>query len=1164
MNLTEVTIKSRTAILMLAFILLLAGIGSYMSIPKESNPSVDVPYFFITTLYPGIGPADMESLITQPLEKELQGINGVKEIRSTTQESVSIVVVEFELSVPNSEASQRVRERVDLAKSELPTDAEEPMVIEANIDDFPVITINLAADYSLYDLNKVAERLQDELEILSGIREVDIIGGIEREVQVNVDLTALTSYNLSLGQLVGAIQTQNLTIPGGSVDVDRFSYLLRVSGEFKDPKEIEDIVISSPEVKFGESSPGLVYMRDVADIVYDFKERTSYARLKAYKVEDHDGNLVTIDDADIDEKQVISLSIKRRPGSNILDMADELFTVIDNTEFPVGTQIIVSGDQSQEIRTLIADLENSIISGMLFVILILVFFLGIRNALLVGSAVPLSIFVGFLVLGLLGYTINFVILFSLIIALGMLVDNSVVIVENIYRYREAGYGKIEAAIKGASEVGVALFAATMTLVAAFLPLVFWPGIIGQFMSYLPMTLIIVLLCSMFVALVIYPTLTVVFVKTETEAKTTSTRAATIVKYSILGFGALLLLFMNWVTFLVLIGTGLFFYLSFHFIVSPLSHRFIHIWVPAVIGKYRDLLGTLLTRDYSVKFAWYRNTTSLVAFTSGVILMLISTLVSSLSQLASYIPMVPGIILLVIGLIGIFVHSIEGMLRGAKGVLKAGVAILILVGIMIALAFLTNGGMDFQTMAVLLGLPIILIIFGAIGTVLKLNKPLILTDNRAILINAVLGLLISIFAAFAAAPTGVQFFPQTDPRALLINIEGPIGMNIDTSDELTAYVQTQIDEFLSENPDSKANVENIVMNVGVSGDNMFGGGQPRPELSQIVINMVDYGDRKEPSSLTLTKLRGKLSDIPDVKIRIDVQQDGPPTGAPVNIEISGEDFNEILRITNDIRSRLDNAALAGDIAGLVDIQDNISGGVPEYVVSIDTDRAGQFGLSIAEIAQTVRIAMNGLEASQFRDGEDEYDITVRLREEDRTGLNSLDNLTIASQGKQIPLSAVARFEESRGLGSITRLNQKRTAIVEGQAAPGFNGPEVLLETQAYLAEYLSTVPAGYTVTYTGESEDQEESFSYLTKALLISFALIFFVMLIQFNSLVAPLIIMIVVGLSLIGVILGLILTRTPFGLMTFIGVISLAGIVTVNNIVLVDYLKQLLDSGMAR
>jgi multidrug efflux pump subunit AcrB len=1057
-----------------------------------------------------------------------------------------------------------VRDRVELAKTNLPSDAEDPIVIEASIDDFPVITINLAADYSLYNLTRVAERLQDDLEVLSGIRQVDIVGSLEREVQVNVNLTALTSYNLALGQLVGAIQTQNLTIPGGSVDVDRFSYLLRVSGEFTDPKEIENIVISAPEGKFGENEPGLVYLRDVADVVYDFKERSSFARLKAFKVEDASGKLVALAPADVDEKQVISLNILRRPGSNILDMSDELFEVLESTNFPMGTQIIITGDQSQDIRTLIADLENSIISGMLFVVLILVFFLGIRNALLVGAAVPIAIFVGFLVLGLLGYTINFVILFSLIIALGMLVDNSVVIVENIFRYREAGFGKTEAAIKGATELGSALFAATMTLVAAFLPLVFWPGIIGQFMSYLPITLIVVLLCSLFVALVIYPTLTVIFVKLENENKAKQSTVTKAVKFGIIGFGGLVILLTNWITFVALVATALFFFVSYRYLIRPLAYRFSHIWVPAVIDAYRTLLSSLLDRDYSVKGAWLRNTASLVSLTIGVILLLIGSLVSGISAIAAYIPTVPGIILVGVGVLGIFIHTIEAMLRGAKGVLKAGIWILVFVSIVIGLTFSLNGGMDIKTMAVLLGLPIVLIIFGGIGTLLKLNQPLILTDNRALLLNAVLGLLVSIFLAFSAAPTGVQFFPETDPRSLIVKIEGPIGMNIQTSNQITEYVQRRIDEAIDQDPLIRANVENIVLNVGVSGNSNFGGGQPRPELSQITINMVDYGDRAESSSITLNKVRERLEDIPDVKISIDVQQDGPPTGAPVNIEISGENFDEIVRISSEIRSRLEEGARSGSIRGLVDIADNVSGGVPEYEIKINTDRAGQFGLNIAQIAQTVRIAMNGLEASKFRDGEDEFDITVRLREEDRSGLGALDNLTIASSGIQIPLTAVATFEESRGLGSITRLNQKRTAVVQGQAAPGFNGPEVLAAAQTYLAEYMQTVPAGYTVTYTGESEDQEESFNYLTKALLISFALIFFVMLIQFNSLVSPLIIMIAVGLSLIGVILGLILTRTPFGLMTFIGVISLAGIVTVNNVVLVDYLKQLLDGGMPR
>jgi multidrug efflux pump len=1149
---------------MLTVILVIAGIGSYVSIPKESAPSVDVPFFFITTLYPGIGPTDMESLITQPLERQLQGINGVKEIRSTTQESVSIVVVEFELSVPNNEASQRIRERVDLAKSDLPTDAQDPIIIEASIDDFPIMTINLAADYSLVNLTRIAERLRDDLEALPGIRAVDVVGGIEREVQVNVDLTALTSYNLALGQLVGAIQSQNLTIPGGTVDVDRFSYLLRVTGEIQDPSELENIVIMAPEAKDFQPTPGLIYMRDVAEIVYDFKERASYARLKAYQVEDRTGRLVKLDDVDIEELQVVSLSIKRRPGSNILDTADDIFNTLESFTFPSGTRVIVTGDESQNIRSLIKDLENSIISGMLFVVLVLVFFLGIRNALLVGLAVPLSIFVGFLVLGVGGFTVNFVILFSLIIALGLLVDNAVVIVENIFRYREAGLGRFEAAIKGATEVGGALFAATTTLVAAFLPLTFWPGIIGQFMGYLPKTLIIVLLSSLFVALVLYPTLTVLFVKIDSDVRGKSTRFAKIVKYVILAFGGVIIFTANPITFGVLVGLALFFTLSYKFVINPLSYRFTNHFVPALIGRYQNLLNTLLDRSYTTRWSWFRNLTALVSFTLGLLLLLIAGIVTGIAPVAATIPLYAGLGLLGLGVVGILLHTVEAVIRGARGSLYSGFGLLLFVGIIIGTAYAFNDGLDEQTIAVLLGLPFILILFGGIGAIFSLNRPLLLTDNRSLLLNAVLGLLISIFGAFVAAPTGTQFFPQTDPSALIINIEGPIGMNVDTSEQVATLVQQRIDQMLSENPNSNGNVENIVINVGVSGDDVFGGGQPRAELSRIRMNLVDFGERTESSMITLNRVREYMQDIPDVSINVDIQQQGPPTGAPVNIEVTGEDFNEIVRITRDIRGLLDRGSRDGSILGLVDIKDNISGGVPEYAIRIDTDRAGQFGLTISDIAQTIRIAMNGLEASKFRDGEDEYDITVRLREEDRRGLQSLDNLTIFSKGNQIPLSSVATFEESRGIGSITRLNQQRTAIVEGQAAPGFNGPEVLSTTRAYLADYLETVPPGYTITYTGESEDQEEAFGFLTTALLISFALIFFVMLIKFNSLSAPIIIMIVVGLSLIGVILGLILTRTPFGLMTFIGVISLAGIVCVNNIVLVDYLKQLIDRGMAR
>jgi multidrug efflux pump subunit AcrB len=366
MKLTELTLKNRTVIVVLTGILILAGAFSYSSIPKESNPSIEIPIFIVNTIYPGISPTDMESLITQPIERELQGINGVKEIRSNTLESFSSIVVEFELDVPINEASQRVRERVDLARTELPPDAEEPTIVEIDLDDFPIMTVNLAADYPLSRLTEVAERMEDVIETGSGVREVEMVGEIEREVQVNVDLGALNGYGLSFGQLVNAIQGQNLTIPGGTLDVDMMSYLLRVSGEFDDPAEIENLVVARPMGEQSQSE-GLVYMRDVADVVFGFKDRESYARLRAYKI-DNNGNQVELDDSEIQDNQVISLNIKKRPGANILETVDEVIQIVEGYPVPSGTNVVITGDQSENVNDLISDLENSIISGMLFVV----------------------------------------------------------------------------------------------------------------------------------------------------------------------------------------------------------------------------------------------------------------------------------------------------------------------------------------------------------------------------------------------------------------------------------------------------------------------------------------------------------------------------------------------------------------------------------------------------------------------------------------------------------------------------------------------------------------------------------------------------------------------------------------------------------------------------
>jgi multidrug efflux pump len=1164
MKITDLSLQNRTAVVVLTFILILGGIVSYQTIPKESNPTIEIPLFIITTIYPGIGPADMESQITQPLERELQGISGVDEIRSITTEGFSNIIVEFDLQTSLIEASQRVRERVDMARSELPTDAEDPIITEFDFDDFPIMSINLSADYPLSRLTEIAERLEEELEALPGIREVDVIGGVEREVQVNVDLAAMNGYNMSFGQVINAIQGQNITMPGGTIDVGQLSYLLRVSGEIMDPSEIETLMIHVPQAgDEGPTTRGVVYVRDIADVIFGFKDRESYSRLTILKEKDETGKFVDLPRERLNAQQVVSLQVKKRPGANILDTAEGVFALLEQYPLPAGTQVVITGDASEDVRTLINDLENSIIMGMLLVVLVLVFFLGIRVALLVAAAVPLSILMGFIIIQGMGYTVNFVILFSLIIALGLLVDNAIVMVENIYRWREQGLAPLDASKKAGDEIGYALIACTATLVAAFVPMLFWPGVIGQFMGYLPFTLIIVLICSLFAAMVLYPTLTAYLTASEGGPKRKRKAAVKWLALTGAGMAGLIVLLANWVSFVVLALAGVFFLISYRLFVKPFSAYFRETLLPGVVDRYKEFLAWMLQRDYTVKRAYLRNTLSLVALTSGVLLLIAGGFVSSLSQASGLILLIPGGIALVVGLIGILVHTHEAIFRGGKMSVTIGLSLVGVFGLLLLITAVAGNGIDVRTIIGLMALPAVIIVVGFLGTFRKSDKPLILTDNRALLINLVFGSLMGIMFMMVVAPPGVEFFPEVDPRQLIVTVEGPIGTNVDATDAAAQQVYERIREVIEEVPAVRAGVENILVNVGISMD-PFAAGSGTPEEARVNINMVEFGDRQESSSITLTRFRERLRDIPDMRVSIDRQEYGPPTGPPVNIEVSGEDFRQIVRITREITELLRDASETGRIPGLVDVQNNISGGLPEYRILIDQERANQFGLSVRDIAQTVRVAINGIEASKFRDGEDEYDIVVRLRKEDREQLESLEQLGINQMGRRIPLVSVADFVDGDGLGSITRLNLRRTAIVEGQAAPGYSGPQVLAQVQALLAEYRSELPLGYEMKYTGEAEEQDESFAFLSVALGLGFALIFLVLLIKFNNLSSAFIVVIAVGLSLTGVLLGLVITRTNFGLMTFIGVISLAGIVCINNIVLIDYIRQLIDRGYSK
>ncbi len=1159
MKITNVAIKYRTSVLVLTAILVVAGLGTYITIPKESFPSIEIPNIIVTTIYPGASPDDIESLITQPIEQEVQSVTGIKYIRSTSTEGVSTVIVEFNPDISIDDALQKVRDKVDLAKPDLPNDSEEPIITEIDFSEFPILTLNLAAQYPLTRLKEVADNLADEIELIPSILSVDVVGALEREVQVNVDLNRLQGYNITFDDVVGTIGSENTNIPGGSVDVDRMNYLVRVDGEFEDPSEIENLVIDTPN-----GSP--IYVRDVADVDFGFRDRVSFARLQVFQRDgEEDDELIKLPIEEARVQNVISLNIKKRSGENILETAERVNAVIDNYPLPSGTLVEITGDQSEQVEIMVADLENNIISGLFFVVAVLLFFLGIRNAFLVGIAIPLSMFISFIIFMALGYTLNFVILFSLIIALGMLVDNAVVIVENIYRFREEGHSRFDAARLGTAEVAGPVVASTATTVAAFAPMLMWPGIMGEFMSYLPLTLIVTLSSSLFVAIIINPVITGIFVRLDSEKKGPTPRIVKRLSVAAMLFMAFVVGSANWKTLVVLVLGGGFLYYSHKFVLKPIGDWFVNVGLPALIVRYRQFIGAVLHRDYSVKRAYLRNTFSLGMFTVGfALLILVFSISSIVAPAAAQILNLLAMLVFGIGALGIVFHTLETLFLGKSSTVKAGLAFAAVSVAILLLMSLFSGGLEFTTVANLLILPAIIILFGILGILFSRKPHLVLTDNRAKLITGSLGGLIAIFIMFGFASAGTELFPDTDPNMIQVAIESDLGTNIDHSNAVATEVQSRLNDLIGSDEPTHDNIKNIQTGVGVGGDIMFGGGAARPEKSVITLNMVKYAKRAESSKETMARIRERLAGIPGTTISYTKDSAGPPVGLPVNIEVGGDDFAEIVRIAKELTDSLRAASESGRIPGLVDVSNDVNAGRPELQVRIDRERAARVGLSTSDIARTIRSAVNGFEAGKYRDGEDEYDITVRLKENDRASLESLKNLTIVHEGQQIPIVSVADFDIGGGLGSITRLDLNRVATVVGDAAEGFNAQAVLMQVQAFLAPYEAALPPGYSLSYTGENEEQAEAFGFLTRALLIAVAIIFLIMVAQFNRISLPFIIMVAVGLSLIGVLLSLILTHTPFGLMTFIGVISLAGIVVNNNIVLIDYVQQLRERGLSK
>jgi len=479
MLLTDAAIKNRTTVAMLGLIIVLLGGYSYMTLPREASPDIAIPYIMVTTIYEGVSPEDIETSVTMKIEKELNGIRDVEEVTSSSAEGTSLISVEFTPNVPSEVALQRVRDKVDLAKAELPIDAEEPIITEINFAELPIMLISIAGDISPVQLKEIADDLQDVLEAIPNVLKVEMAGDLEPEIRLEFDPDRVAEYNLTIAEILALIPSENVNISAGGLETEGTKFNVRVPAEFVDPAEVDHLLLTTRNGK-------PIYLSDIARVRSTFKDRSTFSRL--------------------DGKDNITLSVSKRVGANAVDLSDEVKVILEEARrrVPGAVTFDITYDMSEMIRSMVADLENNVLSALILVAGVLLIFLGWRPSTIVAMIIPLSMLITFFLVQRLGFTLNMIVLFSLILVLGMLVDNAIVIVENIYRHLQLGYGRLEAAKHGAREVAWPVITSTFTTVCAFLPMIFWPGVMGDFMKYLPITLTLGLLASLFVGLIFNP------------------------------------------------------------------------------------------------------------------------------------------------------------------------------------------------------------------------------------------------------------------------------------------------------------------------------------------------------------------------------------------------------------------------------------------------------------------------------------------------------------------------------------------------------------------------------------------------------------------------------------------------------------------------------------
>lgn len=1022
MWLTNLAIRRPVFILMLVSALIVLGLNSRSKMSLELNPRVDFPMIAVITAYPGAGPQEIETQVTKKIEDAVASVSGVKTIRSSSQESLSTISIEFNIGVPSDVAAADVREKVNAIRASLPSDCEDPVAVKFDINSMPIIYYGVVGQRPSREIRDIADNIiKPRLSQISGVAAVTVSGGDVREISVGVRKERLEAYNIGIQQVVAAIKANTLNFPVGRIIEGNREYSVRVVGEYRDLQTIADTEIRMPDGRTVKLSD-IAYVRDTVE-----EKRV---------------------DSRINRESSVAVVIQKTSEGNTVEIADNVRRQIAllEKELPKDIRFVLTQDLSVSVEEAVHDVVVSLILGAFLAVLVVFLFLhNLRGTFIVGIAIPTSVIATFLPMYAFGFTLNTMTLLALSLSVGILVDDSIVVLENIYRHLTRGEQPVEAAVNGRGEIGLAAVTITLVDVVVFVPIAFMGGIVGQFFKAFGITIATATLFSLLMSFTLTPLLAARWYKPGEAVEAEH------------GFFGMI-------------------------------NRFYH----------------ALDRIYRSMLAWALRYRGIVVYTgSGLLVLIFVVIAASIAGAAMAKTLIPLAVLFAVGgLIILWPYRFLGLLVTGAGV--AGV-------------------------------------FLAFGLGMAAGRPLL----------------------------NFRFAPDQDQGVVSINGELPAGASL----ERTRQVVMGVEDTIATIPD----VENIFTTIGSSSAGLLGGSSSGPQYFYLTLKLREKvsllesvnpfkdktGMRTRPATDVADEVRRKLGEIPGVTLKVAAVSGFHGGGAPLEIDILGNDMGRLTRVAKQVRD------VMADTPGVIDADISTRIGRPEQRIELDREKAASFGQTVAQVALALRTSLEGDDTTVYREAGNEYKIRVHFAEPYRKDTADVGTIVVGQvvgpdgHPQPVRLADVARITLAEGPTQIDRMDRQKRVAVTANILPGYAPGNLRLEIERKFAE--RGIDFGtMTWKWGGENRFQQEEGAYLFSALGLSIVLVYMLMAALFNNLLYPLVIMLSLPQAMIGALLGLMVANHSLSIVSMIGIIMLVGLVTKNAILLVDYTNTLRARGKER